>query len=284
MLGSFDCDPTMTDREVLKWCRDGYIMLPEVVPAEVNERVMDYAKTHPGNPGLDLLDADWYVKSVVLNPLLAGIVRSLLGRNFTSPSFAANHQSAGPQAGMPWHQDGGAVYGPALDCLQVFYLPQAVTPEMGPTLILPGSQFLFQRNQYMTHYGSIRGEVSTAAAGGSIFITHYGIWHRRPPSRSTNTRNLFKFWYIRTVSPAWDWVRESGFDMDDTFRCTETGNLLGRDDRRARNDAAEAFHWLAGLHEAFTTMVLHHNLPIYFPPAAQPMEPSGAQEKAIQRH
>lgn len=268
----FDCNPTMTDREVLKWCRDGYVILPEVVPTEVNERVVDYAERRPGNLGADLLGADWYEKSVTLNPTLVGIVRSLLGRNFAYPRFAANHRTSGPQNGTPWHQDGGAVYGPAVDCLQVFYLPQAATFEMGPTLILPGSHFLFSRNQYMTHYGSIKGEVSTLAPQGTIFITHYAIWHRRPPSTSSNIRNLLKFWYIRTVSPAWDWVREPGFTLDDTFACTETGSLLGRDNRRARNDAAGMFHWLTGAYGDFERTVRHNNLPIYFAMGAEARE------------
>ena len=39
---TFDCEPTLTDTEVLQFCRDGYLCLQGVVPDEINERTCDY--------------------------------------------------------------------------------------------------------------------------------------------------------------------------------------------------------------------------------------------------
>lgn len=267
-METYDCAPSMTDIEVLDWCRDGYLMLGGVVPAEVNERVMRYCDEHGGGPGQAPVDQDWYIEQVTLNPALVGIVRSLLGPDFGYVQFAASHRSTGPQQGQRWHRDGGAAYGPQVDCLQVFYIPQDTTLDMGPTEVLPGSHLLFQLNQTMEHYGRFRGAISAAAPAGSIFVTHYGIWHRRSPSVSPKVRNLLKFWYLRTALPERDWLRSPGFDLPGTFHA-EAGNRFGREMHRTKNDAAEIFHWLCGRHDRFTGIVPRSNLPVYFAPGVE---------------
>ena len=35
---TYDCKPTLTDTEVLEFCKNGYLMLEGVVPDEVNRR------------------------------------------------------------------------------------------------------------------------------------------------------------------------------------------------------------------------------------------------------
>jgi len=81
----------------------------------------------------------------------------------------------------------------------VFYYPQDVPPEMGPTELLPGSHFLYQREKHMAHYDAIKGSVLTAAPAGSIFLTSYNIWHRRGArTEPTSIRNLLKYNYWRT--------------------------------------------------------------------------------------
>lgn len=263
MLDTYDCKPTLDDRAVLDFCRTGYLMLEGVVPDEVNKRVMEYCDSEGGGPGGAPVGEDWYVENVTLNPAVTGVVRSLLGRDFGHVQFAASHRSVGPQAGQQWHRDGGAVYGPELDCLQVFYLPQDTTAEMGPTEVLPGSHLLFNLNQHMAHYGQIRGSALAAAPAGSIFVTHYGIWHRRSKATANEVRNLLKFWYLRTVPPERDWVVEPGFELDDAFHA-DAGPSFGREMHRTKNDAAEVFYWLSGRHEEFLKNVPKHNLPIYF--------------------
>ena len=39
---TFDCEPTLTDTQVLQFCRDGYLHLQGVVPDEINQRTYDY--------------------------------------------------------------------------------------------------------------------------------------------------------------------------------------------------------------------------------------------------
>ena len=39
---TFDCQPTLTDSQVLQYCRDGFLQLKGVVPEEINQRTFDY--------------------------------------------------------------------------------------------------------------------------------------------------------------------------------------------------------------------------------------------------
>ena len=39
---TFDCDPTLTDSQVLDYCRDGYLLLQGVVPDAINQWTCDF--------------------------------------------------------------------------------------------------------------------------------------------------------------------------------------------------------------------------------------------------
>ena len=150
---------------------------------------------------------------------------------------------------------GASQYGPQLHYLQVFYYPQDVPRELGPTELLPGSHFLYNLGQlqqnYMGHYGGIRGTYHTAAPAGSIFLTVYSIWHRRSASTGTGVRHNIKYSYFRTVEPGRDWLMEDNFD----FATADYGfgkPLTYRQQHRDTIDNAEMFYWLSGKSEEFS--------------------------------
>ena len=248
MVKTHSCEPTLTDSEVLKFCRDGYLVLEGVVPEETNHRTFEYLEDNTFRSPIEILQEDWFVDGVILNPEAVGAVRSILGNQFTLPIKMANHRSTSPMlAPQDWHRDGGSRYTCELDYLQVFYYPQDTPLDMGPTAVLPGSHFLYQRERHMGHYGDIRGAVYAEAPAGSIFLTIYSIWHRRAARTATasrGTRNLLKYNYWRTQAPKRDWVREQDFDfmMADYVLDTERYSELFRD----TTDAAQMFFWLSG--------------------------------------
>ena len=48
---TFDCEPTLTDSQVLQFCREGYLILKGIVPNEINRRTCDYLEGKiPANP------------------------------------------------------------------------------------------------------------------------------------------------------------------------------------------------------------------------------------------
>lgn len=203
----YDCPPTLSDTQVLDFCKNGFMMLEAAVPDDINRRTTEFVDRYPELEPIEILDEEWFVDHVIKNPQAAGAVRSLLGNDFTLPMIMSNHRVQCPiSMSGGWHRDGGAVDSPRLDSLQVFYYPQNTPAELGPTEVLPSSHFLRIKRRYMTQYGSIRQAVQTVAPAGSIFITHYSIWHRATPSTASGIRNLLKYNYRRTVTPKRDWI------------------------------------------------------------------------------
>ena len=257
-MTTHDCEPTLNDREVIAFCKSGFLMLEGVVPSETNERTLALVDENPTNQPIELLEEDWFVDDVILNPQAAGAVRSLLGKDFGLPNLMSNHRTECPQPGQEWHTDGGSKYGPELNYLQVFYYPQGCSIEMGPTELLPGSHFLFALRTYMAHYGAIRGSYRAVAPAGSIFLTVYSIWHRRSVSTGTGVRNLLKYNYWRTDPPRRDWAIETDFDVATAdfsaggFKSLEQPTF--RQQFQDCRDAAGMYAWLCGKYDGFHLM------------------------------
>ena len=217
-----NCEPTLTDSQVLRFCKTGYLPLIGVVPDDVNQRCVEWMDEHAPHiePGdfanhepSEILDEDWFVDGVILNPAAAGTVRSLLGKNFALPYQMASHRVHMPAQAYGWHRDGGSQSSHELNYLQVYYYPQDTTVEMGATAFLPGSHLYWPFGQSSAGlYGMFRGSVSSAAPAGSIFVTAYSVWHRRMKSTDSGIRNLLKYNYWRTSPAARDWIQETNFD------------------------------------------------------------------------
>ena len=81
-MKTYDCKPTLTDSQVLEFCANGYLMLEEVVPDETNRRSVDYCNEFSNHEPSGILGQGWFVEDVIINPVAAGAVRSLLGAEF----------------------------------------------------------------------------------------------------------------------------------------------------------------------------------------------------------
>jgi len=251
-----DCGPTLTDRQVIDFCRNGFLILPGAVPEEINRRVVDYLDTVDSTyEPTPIMEQDWFVEGVLKNSQAAGAVRSLLGRNFTLPAIISNHRGALPSPHpQSWHRDGGSLYTPKLEYLQVFYWPEECTDDMGPTEVLPGSHFLRTKAPLMAHYGRIAGSVSCAGPAGTIFLTVYSIWHRRTratsgPRGRSPFRNLLKYNYWRTAAPCRDWRIEPACDFN--LINFDPPKPFGFEQFQAGIAAAQMFCWLCGIENEY---------------------------------
>jgi len=252
---TYDCPPTLTDRAVIDFCRNDYLVLPGIVPADVNERVVDHVDHGDGTyEPTSIMTEDWYVAGVLQNPQAAGAARSLPGQDFTLPAIVSNHRGTLPSLSSGgWHRDGGPIYTPALEYLQVFYLPEDCTPNMGPTEALPGSHFKRTKATTMSHYGSIAGTASMAGPAGTIIITVYAVWHRRTGATSGQRgkspfRNLLKYNSWRTTHPRWDWVTDAAFDISRVGFDPPAGAF---EQLQGGIAAARMSCWLAGIEDQF---------------------------------
>ena len=175
-----------------------------------------------------------------------------------------------------WHRDGaGGVSVPELEmvdfgsvdsrggaqnCLQVFYYPQDVPLELGPTELVPGSHLIqgdgrtvVQRRQreegfkvdpflaLLDDHGDAQDSHAQAAPAGTITITAYPIWHRRTASTGEGIRNNLKYRYFRTVSPRRDWVVEPGYEVP------LPQPMSSPHSQPEVADAADMFAWLSGI-------------------------------------
>jgi hypothetical protein len=97
---------------VLEFCKKGFLMLEGVVSDDINRRALAYLKDNPQGEPTEILQEDWFVDEVLLNPQAAGAVRSLLGQNFALPNLMSNHLIKTPSPAQGWHRDGGPSLAP----------------------------------------------------------------------------------------------------------------------------------------------------------------------------
>ena len=254
-MKTFDCAATLTDTEVLEFCKTGILVLEGVIPEETNQRVRDYYGDGDAIPQKtsNILHESWFIDNVVLNPQVTGTVRSLLGKDFVLPNQLAVHRNKAPKIGQRWHRDGNQPrFSAELSQLQVMYVPQDVSPDMGPTEILPGSHFLFSDAWQMGHYGGIKGSYKSILPAGSVYMHAYGIWHRGTESRGTGYRDMLKYSYWRTSTPQRDWVTEPDFDVAMADYGLDGSVPTFRRQFKECQDAAEMFYWMMGRAEEFS--------------------------------
>ena len=179
-MRTHDCEPTLTDSQILDFCKTGYLPLEGVVPDDVNQRVVEFLDQYaphiePGDfanhePN-EILDEDWFIDGVMCNPVAAGAVRSLLGRDFALPPIMSSHRVHMPARAFGWHRDGGSLSSHELNYLQVYYYPQDTTVEMGATAFCPARTCIGR---------------SARAAPGSTACFAARSRARPPPDRSSS--------------------------------------------------------------------------------------------------
>ena len=236
---TYDCQPSRTDAQVLEFCKSGFLMIEGIVPDEINRETCEFLDRYPSGEPTEIFSQDWFVDNVILQSEVTGVVRSLLGKNFGLPILISNHRVECPSPLQGWHHDGDSQFGPEVNYLQVFYYPQDVPVELGPTEVLPGSHFI-QTHREAAWCG---GHLTTAAAG-SIFITAYSILHRRSESVIRGTRNMLKYSYWRLVPPQQDWIVDPDFD----FHTADYGG------HGTATHVAHMFFWLCGKADQFRTI------------------------------
>ncbi len=233
--------PTMTDDDVMDFVALGYVLLEGVVDDECNRECIDLERGK-----IDaFVSSEIFTQSVLLQPKVAGAVRSLLGRDFLVPGSGHHHVFEEPFLGQTWHSDGLSGIGYDVTELQCYYYPKAVKIEDGPTMILPGSHCRAVDREAIAHYGDILGQVSLTVPAGTVAMTRYGIWHKAGPKTSHIRRGMIKFSYHRNASPQRDWMIDSDEipDYVDRARLPYVTEVESYRDRVRRG---RTWRWLCG--------------------------------------
>ena len=193
---------------------------------------------HIADEGVDSLPE---VRQLLSSRELNGALTSLLGRDFYRYRHSFIHradtvdQSFHKDSPLPWGTKGG-IRSHKLEWAMAFYYPQDTTVELGPTEILPGTQYW---NVDRLGSGNTRGEdrlglefdrgnvgsssdlelrdklleaqwqsldkctepLKLEVNAGSIVLVHFDLFHRGTRMNCEGERYMFKFWFTRTSEP-----------------------------------------------------------------------------------
>ncbi|MBT5145496.1 MAG: hypothetical protein HOB49_19895 [Gemmatimonadetes bacterium] len=215
---------------------NGYLVLrpknlTDAFHQDVYDRLTAMIKNH-GNPGNDLLDHAPCVNEVLADPEVTGALTSLVGANSVRDRHCACHNWGPGKDAQGWHKDypiGGNMRYHRTRTLLLLYYPQEVSPGMGPTAVLPGTQY------YMEPRPDLPG-INLHVEAGTVVITHYEVWHRATANTSDRMRFMLKFLYNRTEEP-----REPTWDHTDPHWVPRENPLFPH-----RNLWQHMWHWYQG--------------------------------------
>ncbi len=197
-------DYLLSDAEVLKFIVDGYLVLKPDFPAGLNEHCYDECAkaTADGNPGDRILELVPKLHDVWGHPMVRGALMSLVGTDFQRSGHRHCHVNPPGTRSQGWHQDGVNQRHHRIRTVLGFYYPQDTSADMGPTMLVPGTQFRNCPTDRMATYAHFRDQVALTCEAGTVGIAHYDIWHAASRNKSDRTRYMLKFLLNRVGDPS----------------------------------------------------------------------------------
>lgn len=191
----------LNDEQVATFIVKGFMLVKPDLPRSFHDAVYEDINALDGNPGNGILDAVPKLYDVWNDPTVVGALASLLGHDYEMNAHRHCHTKPAGSGYMRWHQDStNQRHHEIRVCLGMYY-PQDVTPNMGPTIVVPGTQYRNAPTDRMQHYTNIRGQVPVVVEAGTVAITHYDIWHATGANSSDRARHMLKFLFHRASQP-----------------------------------------------------------------------------------
>jgi hypothetical protein len=204
----------LSDAQMKEFIANGYLVLKSSLPKEYHQEV--FRKTEEvfereGNPGNNILPRVPEIQNVFNQPEIRGAFSSILGPDYTMHIHRHPHINKPHSKDGGWHKDSYWGYKKVRyhrnRWAMAFYYPQDVTPENGPTAVIPHTQYYVDRPENMDEIG-----VPVCGEAGTIAIVHFDIWHRSTANNTENNRYMMKFQFTRMSEPdkpAWNNQEES---------------------------------------------------------------------------
>ena len=193
----------LTDTQIRDFIVNGYLTIKTDLPRSVHETI--YRKTQEytakeGNLGNNILPRVPELQAVFEDPAVRGAFTSILGENYAMHSHRHPHQNRPHSDGQGFHKDSYWGYQKVRHhCprwAMAFYYPQDAPIEMGPSAVLPGTQYYSTR---ITENND--GELALSGEAGTITVIHFDLWHRAMANQTDKTRYMMKFQFIRLDAP-----------------------------------------------------------------------------------
>ncbi|RAP78041.1 HEAT repeat domain-containing protein [Paenibacillus montanisoli] len=213
----------LTDEQMKQFITDGFLILKTDFPREFHARLVEQLNAiydQEGNPGNNILPRIRDLQRVFENPVITGALTSVLGPNYLLHTHRHGHYNSVPKPGG-WHKDSYWGYGRLRNhhpwWAMIMYFPQDTPIELGPTGVMPGTQYQDGRNFVSDETPE---EATAKGEAGTFALIHYDIWHRSTPNLLGQPRFMLKFEFMRTQapeSPTWDnkeqsWAAVQGKD------------------------------------------------------------------------
>ncbi len=263
----------LTDGEMRDFIINGYVKVKTDFPLSFHQKIyqqLDEMFEQTGNLGNNVLPLIPEIQDVFDHPVVHGAMQGVLGENYVMHPHRYCHYNQQGSEGQNFHKDtyegDEQIRRHRCRWTMAFYYPQHVTEDMGPTAVLPGSQY------YDTGESAHKQpELALCGEAGTVTIVHYDLWHRAMPNRSDKKRYMLKFLFSRLDEPKtpswnsemaewealsngadaarhpimwesiWDWFHGKQNGTTGSVSDTEVNTLLETlqdDDERARLNAA----------------------------------------------
>lgn len=194
----------LTDGEMRDFIINGYVKVKTDFLSSFHEGIYNkleqmFAQT--GNLGNNVLPLIPELQAVFEHPVVHGAMQGVLGPNYVMHPHRYCHYNREGSEGQNFHKDtyegDEQIRRHRCRWTMAFYYPQDVTEDMGPTAILPGSQY------YDTSESAhAQPELALCGEAGTVTIVHYDVWHRAMPNQSDKKRYMLKFLFSRLDEPA----------------------------------------------------------------------------------
>ncbi len=181
----------------------GYLALDSSLPRAFHDSI--FGQFHDlsesvGHFGNNLLPLVPELGELFEDPVVKGALGSLLGPDYLMHPHRALHQNPPGSGEQQFHKDSYWGYTRRVRnhrpwWVMVMYFPQDTPLELGPTSVMEGSQYLYQRPE------SLCEEVPVVGKAGRFVLIHYDIWHRKMLNQRDVQRYMFKFEFTRLTAP-----------------------------------------------------------------------------------
>jgi hypothetical protein len=245
----------LDDAAMKQFIVQGYVLVETDFSAEFHEGIYDTierVRTTEGNVGNQILERVPALLEVYDHPAVRGALTSVLGADYVMHRHRHCHTNPPGSTGGKWHQDDVNMRHHQIWRVLGMYYPQDVTEEMGPTVILPGTQYRNAPTSRMASYVNFKSQLPLAVKAGTVAITHYDIWHAFMPNRSQKTRHMLKFLFDRTREPdAPSWRADPALREEMNVQFIRSGLPIdgGSDAYKHRVTWMGVWKWLYGVRD-----------------------------------
>jgi HEAT repeat protein len=205
----------LDDEAMARFVRDGYVMVQTGLPRSFHDdlrKQVEAVLDAEGNWGNNILPRVPELQHVWDDPVVHGALTSVLGPTYVGHPHRYAHLNVPGSTAQRLHKDSLEFSGDRhlrhhrCRWAIAFYYPQDVSEDMGPTAIVP-------RSQYYLHLPDERQfpELHVCAPAGSVAIVNFDIWHRATANVGDRRRLMVKFEFARMDEPAQPaWRAEPG--------------------------------------------------------------------------